>query len=351
MIIMSLPAIALVALLAQSSEPFSVRRTNGQISEVEVLALEGNLATLKMSVLEGSMQTRRRLSDFEPRSAFRIAQVGIQADSFEEHFELAKIAAEFRLPDRVGDQAQAAIESAAEFEDAEAKALAVRAWAADLLERWVTEAVDGGDHRSAEEYLKLLATRLPDQRTEEQLDALVGKVDALEVAAEARRQDDRQARLDDRARADLERQLRPIRRNIETGDRRLRDAIAQSRRTSRSVGLASQAIDAYRSAWTTAEALRAEHPENDELGLEIEDIAGHIHDHGIQAALHAANMLTIQTDFRGAMDWVTKVMEFDPGNAEAQEMLRTIQLEDASSSDFVWRGWGGPGNRPGRPGR
>jgi hypothetical protein len=346
---MFLPAIALLVLLAQDSDPISVRRTNGTISEVEVLGLEGDLATLQMKVLDGSMRVRRRLSDFEPRSAFRIALTATQPDSFEAHFELAKVAADFRLADRAGDQARAAIDAAADSEDAEVKALEVRSWAADTLVVWLEEAIDSGDQRGAVEYLELLSTRLADQRSEEELDTLVVKVDALEEEAEARRQAERQARLDERARADLERRLRPIRSNIETGDRRLRDAIAQSRRTSRSVSLASQAIDAYRSAWRAAEALRDQNPDDAALGAEVESMGLHIHEHGVQAALHAANMLTVQSDYVGAREWAEKVLAFDSGNVEAREMLRTIQISDAASTDWAW-GWG-RGGRGGGEGR
>jgi len=67
------------------------------------------------------------------------------------------------------------------------------------------------------------------------------------------------------------------------------------------------------------------------------------HDNGIRAALHAANMLTVQSDFKGAMEWANKILAFDPDNAEAKEMVRTIQVAAAAAGDTWGWGWSTPG--------
>jgi hypothetical protein len=46
------------------------------------------------------------------------------------------------------------------------------------------------------------------------------------------------------------------------------------------------------------------------------------------------------------MDWANRVIAFDPDNAEAKEMVRTIQIaEAAASNQWGWR-WSVPGGPP-----
>jgi hypothetical protein len=77
-----------------------------------------------------------------------------------------------------------------------------------------------------------------------------------------------------------------------------------------------------------------------------EPLVARIHDEGIAAALHAANMLTVRSDYKGAMDWAQRVLAFDPDNEEAKDMVETITIaEAAASSDWGWR-WTLGGSRP-----
>lgn len=337
-----IPASLLVAsaLFAQDGKTISVAYTDGSIHTVEVLGLEDDTATLRLFIMGGSMDVKRKLSAFEAPSAFRIVKEATKPETFEQHFDLAKTAAGYHLLRQAGEEARAAVAKVEGTPDAEAKTLTLRKWAADTLEAWIGEAVKEGKTEDAEHYLKLLATRLADLRNEEQLDALAAAVEGLQQADEKAKQDARQKKLDDKQRAEIERRMKPIDRAVKKGDEYLRKAISSSRQWTQSTNNASKAVDAYKAAWKDLEKLQKKYPDDADFSREAESIAQHIHDDGIRAALHAANMLTVRSDYKGAMDWANRVLAFDPGNAEAKEMVRTIQIAGAAaSSNWGW-GWG-----------
>ena len=94
-----------------------------------------------------------------------------------------------------------------------------------------------------------------------------------------------------------------------------------------------------------------EHPNDKHLAMVGADLGHHIHDNAIRSALHAASVLTTQSDYKNAMDWARKVLAIEPDNADAKKMVSTIQNAEAESSN-EWRyGWRITNNNPRRQSR
>jgi tetratricopeptide (TPR) repeat protein len=330
----------------QEPKTLSLNYKNGESVNAQVIELKGEDVKLKMFVLGGSMQVTRKLAEFTPMSIYTIEMESKHPEGFDACFAMAKRAAELGLLPQAGAQGRAAIECVKDTAQAAAKRTEVRAWAADTLESKLKEAVGDGRLADAQHCLKLLSTRLADQRTEAQIDALDAIVDGLEAKDREKREATRQAKLDTKTRSEIDQKLKPIQKKVDDADKTLRDAISKSRNTSTSANLSEKAIDYYKSAWKALLALVEKFPDDAELARSAESMGKRIHDNGIRAALHAANVLTVQSDYKGAMDWANRVIAFDPENAEAKDMVRTIQIaEAAASNQWGWR-WNVPGGPP-----
>src|SRR5262245_12305043 len=330
----------------QEPKTLALNYKNGDSVNAQLIELKGEDVKLKMFVLGGSMQVTRKLAEFTPMSIFTIEMEGKHPEGFDGCFALAKRAAELGLLPQAGAQARAAVECMKDTPQAAAKRTEVRAWAADTLEKKLKEAVGDGRLADAQHCLKLLSTRLSDQRTEQQLDALEDIVEGLATKDREKREAARQAQLDAKTRTEIDGKLKPIAKKVDDGDKTLREAVSKSRNTSTSANLSEKAIDYYKSAWKSLQGLVEKFPDDAELARSAESMGKRIHDNGIRAALHAANVLTIQSDYKGAMDWANRVIAFDPSNEEAKEMVRRIQIAEATASNqWGWR-WSVPGGPP-----
>jgi tetratricopeptide (TPR) repeat protein len=268
---------------------------------------------------------------------------------FDSHFAMAKRAAELGLVPQAGAQARAAIESVKDPGQAEAKRTEVRKWAADALEKMLRDSVAAGRLADAQHYLKLVSTRLADQRSEQQLDELAALVEGLDTSTSEKMQTERQSKMDAKQREAINSQLKPIQKQIETGDKAEREAVAKSRTTVASTKLCEKAIDSYKAAWKSLQALVEKYQDDTDLSHAAEKMGEHIHDQAIRAGLHAANMLTVQSDYKGALDWTARILAFDPDNAEAKEMMKTIQIAQAAASNQWGWGWNVVGGAPPPP--
>ncbi len=327
---------------ARTPDPdlLSVRFTNGTVAKVRVLGLEETRVDLREIVFDGGMDVRHTLDEFEPSSAFRIELAARRPGTPDEHAAMARRAAELELPQFAVEQAGEALQLLRERRDDTGEEQ-LRTWLVGVLEGWLRDALDRGDLAEANRYLRLIATRHANLLSEPTLGELAHAVDALERDRAAARRAERQAKLDERARADIERRLEPIREEIRRGDELYLDAVRISAEATRSAELAEEAVESYRDAWKAASKLHERHPGDAALVVEIESIANHLHDHAILAGLHAADLLAVRSDYYGALEWVDTVLAIDPEHAEAQEMKRTILV--AKSAAAAWLNWGPAG--------
>jgi hypothetical protein len=321
----------------------TVETLDGKTTQVEVLGIEGKRARLKIFIFEGEATILRNLSEYTPESAFLIEKAAAEPVSFEEHFALAKRAGELSLIPQAGSSARLAIKVAATGPDGEAKKKQVHAWAADVLERVIREAVAAGDLDQASNGLEILTTRLPEQRTEEQLEKLAEEVATLRESVQAKEATEREAQLDEKLRADLAKKLEPIKKKSASGDKKLTKAMAQSNSTSASARGCDSAVDDYKAAWKLTQELLKAHADDDVVQTSLAPITDHLLASALRAAMHAASVLTLQSDYKGAMSWVDRVLKFDPGNSEAESMKRTIEAASAEAGDrddyrYAWTG-------------
>jgi tetratricopeptide (TPR) repeat protein len=355
------PRIAALALLlcasapalaqAPSKDPIAVTYESGRSARVRVVALEGERVRVESLILGGSITVTKNLSDFAPGSRLRLVESASPTGTFEAHFALAQRAAGWRLLEQAGRHAQLALATLAGREDAAARETELRAWAADALEAAVRRSIGAGELAYAQHCLKLLTTRVPEQRSEAALAELTTLVDELDSQLRAIRTAARLARATGAQDKELARQLEPIRERLALGDRRLHEAISSSAQTVKSARLAQAAIDAYRAAWSSVQALAERAPNDAVLAEEAAEIGENAQERIVRAALHAANALTVQSDYRAALKWTEEVLAIEPEHREALDMRRTIQIAAAAAGN-VW-GWGWvfpPGGPPSGPG-
>jgi tetratricopeptide (TPR) repeat protein len=327
---------------AQDATPVSVTTKEGRSGRVQVLGLKDGQAKLKVFAMDGEITITRPLDHFEPVSAFMIQVRATDPKTFEQHFELAKAAAKLDLLPQAGNQLREAAKAAGSGPDAEAKRNQAASWAADELERRINAAVGAGDLATADHCLDILTTRLPDQRTEDQIAKLTASVDQLRDAADAKKASERSAKRAASQQAALEKKLEPIRSKLAQGDKEYAKAVSQSKNTAASARACEAAVSQYKEAWKQAQDLTKASPDDIELQTEVAELSDAIVEHGLRAALHAANVLTLQSDYKSATDWVNRILKFDPDNEAAKEMLETIQVAQAAAGNrddyrYGWR--------------
>jgi len=325
-----------------------LRRNDGETMTGQLVALEGDKVKLKVSIMGGNMTVTHKLSDFDTVSAFRIELAAAKPADFDGHFTMAKKAADMKLRAQAGSEARAAIEAAKGSPDADKKKAEVRAWAADALEKMIAHSVAAGELEDARHCLKLLTTRLPETRTEEQFSAIAASVEGLEATKKQQKDTARQANLDAKQRDAIAKRMKPIEDDVAKANKRYQDAVRKSRSTTASTKLCEEAIDLYKKAYKALQALLEKNADDAQLADTAATMGKEMQDSAIRAALHAANMLCIQSDYKNAMDWTQRILAFDPENEEAKAMARTITIAEASASDDWGWGWniGHIGNTP-----
>ncbi len=337
---------SLVAVRSQEPARLSIETSDGRVEQVEPIAVDGGNARYKAFVLGGEMTTTRKLSDLTPESAFAFELAVAKPTTSEACFEFAKKAAAMQLFQQAGAQARRAVELAKGAPDEATQVAAIRSWGADLVESVCKAAVARKDLAVAQRSLGLLTTRLADQRSEEQLAQLSASVEHLHFTAVAAAAADRKAKVDAKKHDDLEKKLKPIYDKVTQGDKLQTQGIAKSKNTGQSAKLCEQSIDAYKAAGKALQELGKQLVEDADLAKEARVLGSHIHDSGIRSALHVANMLTVQSDFKNAMDWTTRILAFDPSNLEAKAMRHTIEVAQAEASES-WRwNWQVVGDSP-----
>jgi hypothetical protein len=328
-----------IALLSSAiaSERVGIETKTGKVVTAEVLSLRDGTVELKVFGFGGEAIVKRSLDVFVPESVFVIELAAADPKTFDAHFALAQRAAELDLLPQAGAQARAAMELAGTGEAGDANRKKVHAWAADALEKMIHAAVSANDHDRASHALHLLTTKVPEQRTEAQLAAITEKVESLQVAARAKLAADRAAKRDAQKKAEVEKSLAPIHEAIARGDKHFAKAVAQSNDTTSSARSCEAAVEAYKLAWKGTHTLVARYANDMDVQNELGELSDTIESSALRAALHAANVLTSQSDYVGARNWVNRILKHDPGNAEAKEMLQTIQLAEADSRDYRFR--------------
>lgn len=335
-----LPSVAalLCILPVQDPEPTAFTLVSGGTITGRALAVEGETAVIRATIMGGSATIRRPLADFEPLSRYLIRLQASPPQDFEGHFAMAQYAHELGLLAQVGEHAGRA-RALAEEDESGAQRARLDAWVADALESAFDTALAQGDLTAARRRLRLLATRVPAERTEDQLGAMFDRLAAAEEEKRAARRAAAATREASARRAEQEQQWQRIVARVEEADALVREGLRQSRRTVQATRRYERAIETYRAAWQALEGLLAQRPDDAELQERAGRLGERIQSSAAEAALHAGNALTVQGDYRSALDWANRVLAMDPGNRDAKELIRTIQIAQAASG--AWGRWGG----------
>ncbi len=335
-----LATLVAIVFAAQDPAPISVTTKDGKSVTASVVSLAGGKVKLKVTQIVGEITVTRSLDDFEPISAFMIEVRASDPKTYEQHFALAKKAVALELLPQAGHQLRQAKKAAGTGADAAPKVKALEVYAAGELERWIGEAIRAKNLEKAERCLQILTTRLPEERTEEQLGKLAEMVGALRDEVDDAKSAQLAAKRSKDQQTALQKKLEPIRVKNAKGDKELAKAISQSNSTAASVKSCEVAVGAYKDAWKQAQEVLKQSEDDPEAQEEIAALTDHAADRAIAAALHAANMLVVQSDYPGATEWVNRILKFDPDNEEAKEMLTTIQLASAAAGDRDDYRWG-----------
>jgi len=331
-------ALVLSWLVAPQDKPaVSYTLKTGQSLTGNVVKLDGDEVTLRIKIFDGFAETTRKLGDFTPRSACNIQSATLRADSFDDHFKLAKYAVENGVLDVAGTEAGIA-KQIADKTPGGPQVAELHKWAADTLEKLFHDAVAKGDVPKADHFLKVLMTRVPEQRTDAQKNAMLGELDRAEQKKQDELADQKKAKVEAAAAKEQERQLAPIRKELEEGKKLAGEGLVQAGSTGTALNKLDDAITHYRTAWKATEKLQKSSSTDAALKKEAGNLAEQILENGINAGLSAAHLLTARSDYQKASEYVNKILALDPDNDEAKDLRRTIELA-SSSSGWGW-GWG-----------
>lgn len=317
----------------------SLRLSDGSRLRGDLLSLEDGKVKLREYVLGGQMTSTFELDEFDPRSQWRIRREEMQPETFEQHFELAKLASASDLLTEIGSSAEKAAKAARGREDEAERIAELHTFAADSLEERIRRASEDLNLKEARHFLRLLNTHVPEQRTDEQREELAQLVDSIADRKREARRSARQKRVDSRLLERLEKRLEAIDRLVDRGDAYYREALRKPNNTAQSSTRCEQAINTYIRAHKELQALLEKNPGDSGLARSATDTARHMHDNGLAAAMLAANLRATQGDYNGAIDWTDRILEFDPDNEEAKALGRELRQAKSSVTPWGWR-WG-----------
>ena len=137
---------------------------------------------------------------------------------------------------------------------------------------------------------------------------------------------------------------KPVLRLVEQGDKLVEEGLLNARHTVRARKSHDAALAKYATASRRLQDV-LDRRDDAETKAEAQRIARRIADSATAATLNAANALTVQTNYRAALDRAGSVLAKDPDNADAKALIRTIQLAQASSWGWGWGSGVAPGAR------
>lgn len=325
--------------LAQDKTPREFHLANGATVKGYVVALDEGRVHLKTLVFGNETDFRRRLTDFAPPSQIAIESSVCRLDDFEGQFAIAKHAAALGEMELTGVHARLAVKSVMGKPDEAEKTNQVKQWAAGMLSEKFEQLLAAGHVATARQVLDILSGRLADQVSEEKLTQMDERLQAAAASRRSKPADPKSSPLADAERASVQKLL-------DAADKEFRTGLQNARKTVTAVKHYEAAIAKYKQAWKDIESLMKKHSASEVANHELQDLSHHVVDGAKRAALQASTSLTMQSDYKGAMAWVNKILAYDPTDAQALAMQKTIvEAESAASGDWMW-GWRTAGSDP-----
>lgn len=303
-----------------------------------VLGMEEEWVLLSVQLMGGSTTVRRRIGDFAPESELRIRRQIAPPATFEEQLGMAKTAVRLGLLPQAGVHAGLARTlAAADASGAQRKALDV--WAAGTLATLFANALKQGQLVEARHYLRLIATRVAEQFSEDEIGKLFDQLVEAEIAGSEATRATIVVRDAAARHTQLDKLWAPILGHLQAGDVLVKAGLRASRSTTQATRSYERAIDAYTTAGHELDAAMKKLGKDQLAESEAALLYQRIKDSAAQAALHAGHAATVQGDYRSALAWANTVLQIDAGNADAKALLQTIEIAQAAGGGWG-RGWG-----------
>ena len=131
--------------------------------------------------------------------------------------------------------------------------------------------------------------------------------------------------------------LAPVLQHVQRADDKVKEGLRNARSTVQATRSYEQSLRLYKSASVELQALLKKYDEDPEVQEEGAQLVQRVKDGAVQATVHAGNALTVQGDYRAALQWANDGLVLDPANEDAKALIRTIQIAQAAGNG--WGGW------------
>jgi hypothetical protein len=294
----------------------------------EVLSVEGERVTLKVSMFGGTVEVQRDLTDFTPDSAYRImaSQTG---NTFEDKMKLARFASEVDSIDYLRKEVRECY-GIAEKAKNDAQIKEVSKFAADCIDKYFNLAMSKNDFAFAKNCINILMMKFPNERTPAQKKAMLDRYHSALDKVAADRKAAQEARAEKAAVDEANRLLKPLNDKIAQAAELENEGLLTGNNNIASRQKFDQAIDLLKEAYQKVQ--QYEKSSNKFLKDHASSLQVQIFDIGKDACLNAASAATFQSDYQGARGYINLVLAVDPHDKDALDARARVEM--ASS-----RGW------------
>ncbi len=315
---------------------------DGKIIKGAPIKREGDRIRFKMPITGGgSVESLKSLSDFSPHSAFNILRKLEPGHDLESHAKLAKFALENGLIAATRTELRHAAKYAKKegrFDEFEKK---VKIKAAEILKGLVNKAIEEGDAKKAYRFGSLLFTKLPDQMTTAEKEAMLSRYEKLKAdQANAKRTKKEAEASAARSKADA-RILKPIEDRIAKAEKRAHKGLVGTSNQSKSLRDFNGAAKDFQ--WAMKKIQKEQRKSSNALGVlsgELRRLEQRARQGYIDAHLNAGSIYLGRSSLNKARNNVNAILAVDPKNGRAISMRGRIEI--AGNTGWGWgAGYGG----------
>ena len=315
---------------------------NGTILKGTPVKREGDKIRMKMSIRGGgSVTSLKQLSEFSPNSAYNILRKLEPGHDLMSHIALAKFALENGLIAATKRELHKARPYAKEDGRLDEFDRKVKAGAARILKKLVHEAMTAGDLKKAHRFGDLLFTKLPDQMTEAEKEAMLSAYERAKAGQDQARKAKTSAQAAAKRSKEEARILKPIEDRISKADKRNHKGLVTTSNQSSSLKQFNMAIKDY--SWSLKRISTERRNAGNKAGNLVEEFSRlerRSQSGYIEANLNAGSIYLGRSSLNNARKNVNNILAIDPKNSRALSMRGRIEI--AGNRDWGY-GWGGRG--------
>jgi len=303
----------------------------------EALELDGNRVRLRVYFPGGgTAEGVRKLSDFDPHSAFRIKRAAMPPNDVTAQVELATFAMEHGLISAAFREIEKATHMADAQKIPESLREELREHGVKAMEGLLRSLVSEGKVKDARRVLTRLFTRFPNNKlTDDQKGRLIGLVEQAEATTRAKAATAKKAEAktaEDKAR---ESRLSPIRKRLEDGKNARKKGLMISKSYSRAYSEFQRAVRAFDDVEKRSDALIKRYSSDGILVAQCKELTKEAKALKIDALLAGGGLKLANSQYREAMSAANQVLLIEANNKRALQLRARVEL---ASNDYG--GWG-----------